>query len=268
MMQLGISTYTYSWAIGIPGYNSDKLFDHFRLLEKAKELDVKLVQVADNLPMHNLSDNAIDLFIRHAGELQIQLEAGARGMTEENLDRYIRMAGKIKSPILRFVIDGPDFIPAREDVIVLINNALKELENRKIILALENYERLSVKDFARIVEKVGSDYVGICLDTVNSIGAGEGIETTVKTLGPMTVNLHIKDFTVRRLDHKLGFLVEGAPAGEGMLNIPWLLQHISPRCRSAILEQWVPWENNIQSTIKKENEWAKRSVGYLKVFFT
>jgi 3-oxoisoapionate decarboxylase len=37
------------------------------------------------------------------------------------------------------------------------------------------------------------------------------------------VNLHVKDFTIRRHQHMLGFEVEGTPAGQGMLNIPWLL---------------------------------------------
>jgi len=188
-------------------------------------------------------------------------------MTEEHLEKYIRITEKIRSPILRFVIDDKNFIPDKEDVISIINNALKDLESRKIILAIENYERLSVKDFAWIIKKIGSDSVGICLDTVNSIGAGEGIETTVTTLGPMTVNLHIKEFVIRRVDHKLGFLVEGASAGEGMLNIPWLLQHINPRCQSAILEQWTPWEKDMQSTIEKENKWAERSIEYLRNFF-
>ena len=267
-MKFGISTYAFSWAIGVPGYKPEKPLNHYDLLRKAKELDIGLIQVADNLALHDLPDHLIELFIKQADELQVQLEAGARGMTEKNLDKYIRITERIKSPILRFVVDGPGFMPAREEIIGIINNACKDLESRSIILALENYERLSVKDFARIIEKVGSDNVGICLDTVNSIGAGEGIETTVATLGPMTVNLHIKEFIVRRLEHNLGFMVEGAPAGEGMLNISWLLQHIGPRCRSAILEQWTPWEKDIQSTINKENVWAAKSVGYLKRFFS
>jgi len=266
-MKLGISTYTYSWAIGIPGLEPVKPLDFFGLIDKAKALNVGLIQVADNLPLHSMSEPTMNLFIRRANELKIQLESGARGMTEEHLDRYIKLAHKIRSPILRFIIDGENFIPGREDIIAIINNALKDLENKKIILAIENYERLSVKDLAWIIDKIGSDWVGICLDTVNSLGAGEGIEKAVMILGPITVNLHIKEFKIRRLDHKLGFLVEGAPAGDGMLNIPWLLQQLSSHCRSAILEQWTPWANDIQSTIKKENEWAERSIEYLRNFF-
>jgi hypothetical protein len=62
----------------------------------------------------------------------------------------------------------------------------------------------------------------------------------------------------------MGFVVEGLPAGEGMLNVPWIMEHVGPRCRSAILEQWTPPEKRLNDTIAKEDEWAKKSIAYLK----
>ena len=56
-------------------------------------------------------------------------------------------------------------------------------------------------------------YVGICLDTVNSFGSLEGPEVVIETLAPYTVNLHIKDFDIRRTDHNMGFTIFGTPAG-------------------------------------------------------
>jgi sugar phosphate isomerase/epimerase len=263
-MKLGISSYTYTWAIGLPGQMPADPMNYEGLMEKALEFEVGLIQVADNLPLDWMSDGELAEYYQAATSHGIQLEAGARGMTEANLEKYIRIAGGIRSPILRFVIDGPDFSPDTDSILGIIRNALPVLQEKNIILALENYERLKASEFAGIVEKIGSDHVGICLDSVNSLGAGEGLESVVALLGPMTVNLHIKDFSIKRLDHKMGFLIEGLPAGEGMLNIPWILEHVSDRCQSAILEQWTPFGENMEDTIARENEWAKRSILFLK----
>ncbi len=95
-----------------------------------------------------------------------------------------------------------------------------QLESRGIILALENHDRLHASVFRDIVEASSSNNVGICLDCVNSMGIGEDIETVLKFLAPYTVNLHIKDFSVKRVSHKMGFVIEGTPAGQGLLNLP------------------------------------------------
>ena len=98
------------------------------------------------------------------------------------------------------------------------------------------------------------------------MGAGEGFETVSEILAPYTFNLHIKDFTIHRVSHKMGLIIEGCPAGKGMLDIPGLLKLIGSysQCDSAILELWTPPEENIEATIKKEASWAEESIEYLK----
>jgi hypothetical protein len=64
----------------------------------------------------------------------------------------------------------------------------------------------------------------------------------------------------------MGIIIEGAPAGKGMLNIPDLLLKTSQNglCQSAILELWTPPEQAIEATITKEAKWADESIEYLK----
>jgi sugar phosphate isomerase/epimerase len=121
-----------------------------------------------------------------------------------------------------------------------------------------------------MIEKADSDRVGVCLDTANSLGAGEGIESVAAVLAPLTVNLHIKDFGIERVPHGMGFSVAGRPAGAGLLNLPALLQLLTPfnRCHSAVLELWTPLEARIEETLAKEARWARQSLDYLKPFFT
>jgi len=263
-MQPGISSYTYTWAIGVPGKVPQNPMTIFQLVEKAAELGVPVVQVADNLPLDRFSETELIRIKKYAEDLNVGIEVGARGMTPGNLKKYLELALFFESPILRFVIDCPGFEPDLEEIHQIIKKAVPLLEQNKIILAIENHDRFKAAEFAAMVEKSGSSCTGICLDSVNSLGAAEGLETVISRLAPLTVNLHVKEFSVKRVFHKMGFIIEGCPLGQGMLPLPELVQLVSSRCRSAILEQWTPPEDTIEKTIEKEAFWAEQSIDYLK----
>jgi 3-oxoisoapionate decarboxylase len=265
-MRLGISTYTYTWAIGVPGKEPEKRIDAKALLQKAIDIGVHCVQFADNLPLHTLPEHAIDELEAFARQQKIFTEIGMRGLFPELVLQYIAIAKQFSSPFLRIVVDGLDFHPSPQEVIDRIEDLLPDLKQSNIILAIENHDRFTARTFASILEKLGSDQVGICLDSVNSMGAGEGVETVVDILAPYTINLHVKDFQVQRVYHMMGFVVEGRPAGKGMLHIEQLLEKLAPynKCQSAILELWTPPEENILATIEKENQWAQESIRFLK----
>ena len=267
-MELGISSYTYTWAIGVPGQMQLKRMDEIGLLDAALNQKVTVIQIADNLSLDTFDNKRLANLVHTAKQNHILLEAGARMMTEDNLCKYIKIAKLINSPILRFVIDGRGFTPGLDDIVSVIRNMLDELKSQQIILAIENHDRLKAKQFEYIIEKCASDYVGICLDTVNSIGANEDVFRVTEVLAPYTVNLHIKDYQISRHSHMMGFNIIGCPAGKGILPLEWVLEKLNQdRCKTAILEQWTPPEATIQETIKKESEWAKNSIAYLKTFF-
>ena len=71
---------------------------------------------------------------------------------------------------------------------------------------------------------------------------------------------------VRRTNHMMGFVVEGAPAGQGQLDVPWLFASLGGPDRelSAIIELWTPPGDTLEDTIAKERQWAGISVTYLK----
>ena len=131
------------------------------------------------------------------------------------------------------------------------------------MLGLENYEAHTCIDLANLVRRLESDHVGICLDTVNSLGALEPPAYVIETLAPFTVNLHVKDFVIERVPSKMGFAVRGAQAGCGMLDVPSVLKRMPERALSAILEQWPPLEGSMEDAIALEQEWAARGVRYL-----
>jgi L-ribulose-5-phosphate 3-epimerase UlaE len=68
----------------------------------------------------------------------------------------------------------------------------------------------------------------------------------------------------------MGFLIEGTPAGEGRLDIPFLIRELKrfDRDPNAILELWVPPEETVDKTIEKEMEWVRRSVANLRLLIS
>lgn len=263
---LGISSFTYGWAIGIEGIPPPQPLGAIDLIHATLDFDLRCLQIGDNLPLHNLSEeqraNLKAAVLKH----NVRLEIGARKLTADHLKRYVELAEYFQSPLLRFIIDGDRYAPAISIVKSIIREFEPELRKRNLTLGIENHDRLKAAELAGLMESINSPFVGVCLDCVNSIGAGEGLQQVASLLAPHTVNLHIKDFIVERLSHKMGFSVIGARAGTGLTDIPFLLEAIAPfqRCQSAVLEQWVPPSGDLNETIRREHEWAREGIQYLK----
>lgn len=269
MIKLGLSSYTYTWSVGVPGSLPAKPLTASGLVDKACSEGVKLVQFADNMPLEEMTDRELlDLYNYSAGK-DVTIEMGSRGLSADHTFRCLETARKLHSPILRMVVDKPGYEPGIETINKVISGLIPELRSRKIRLAIENHDRFRAREFEEIMLSAGSEWVGICLDSVNSMGAGEGFETVMEILTPYTVNLHIKDFKIFRVSHKMGFVIEGRPAGQGMLNLKKLIDRLTAlnRCHSAVLELWTPPETELEATIFKEEKWAHESIEYLKKIF-
>jgi|SRR5579875_487793 len=265
-MKVGLSSYAFTWAIGVPGCLPHQPLRALGLLELAHSLGAEVLQVADNLPLHQLSPSDLTTFASRARELGISVEVGTRGVQASHLQRYVELAMRLGSPIVRVVVAEDGFHLSAEEAVSALRPQRRAFESADVKLAIENHDRLSTRDLAWIVDSLGTDWVGICLDTVNSFGALEGPAAVVDRLGPFTINLHVKDFVVRRTNHMMGFVVEGTPAGQGQLDIPWLINSLGGPGRelSAIIELWPPPEDTLEGTIAKERQWASMSVSYLK----
>jgi len=267
-VKLGIGSYTFGWAIGAASSGYTFGMDENGLLDAARDLGIHLVQIGDNLPLTAYEDGRLEHLASRAATEGITLELGARGLKRGNLAANIAVARRLNARILRFVIDAKNYFPSPEQVIAMLREALPELTGG-LTIAIENHDRFDALTLRRIIEGVGSVAVGVCLDTANSFGAGEGWREVATILAPYTVSLHIKDFAAERLPHQMGFTIMGAPAGEGLLDVPQLLDQLLPyeRCHSAILELWTPPEPTTEHTIAKERAWAYRSIEYLRPFF-
>jgi sugar phosphate isomerase/epimerase len=265
--QIGLGTYALAWAIGVSGYPPPAApLDAFAFIQVAHDLGLRLVQIADNIPLHTLTTEERARLRDQAKSLGVAVEVGTRGIQPENIRAYLDIAAFFESPLLRVVVDAANFHPSPDEIIAITGELLPDLERRNITLGIENHDRFRAHTLADIMTAVKSPLVGIVLDTVNSFGSLEGPDVVVETLGRYVVNLHIKDFTIRRADHNMGFTISGAPAGAGMLDLPWLFGKLDGfgRDYNAILETWPAPEATMDATIAKERAWVEQSVGYLR----
>ncbi|GAB3705489.1 sugar phosphate isomerase/epimerase [Spirosoma flavus] len=284
-MLVGLSSYSFPWAVGIPNYVPAQPLTHDDLLERAIAWNVSAVQYGDNLPLHVLSADEWKALRSKAEANSIQLEVGMRGLKPESLKTYIRLAWEARSPFLRVVIDEGDFQPSVDEVIAIIKEKLPALRQAGVMLGIENHDRFSGRDLAHIARQTDPDWVGLCVDTTNSFGAGESVHDVLAAIREENVvNLHLKDFRAQRIDNKMGFRIEGCEPGTGVLKIGELILGLygltkwadrrtfrlnkQDRPITLTLEQWPPFQNSLDETIAMELEWAEKGIQWIKQAIT
>lgn len=268
-MDIGISTWSIPWAVGVENYPQPEItVAPEALMKRAIELDVKVVQFADNLPLQQLPDSELDLVAQRAAEWDLVVELGTRSLDVPHLRRCVEVAARVGSRIVRTVLSGSML---GRDEIRRAQSALRELlpdlERHEVAVALENNEAFSASEFAEIVRATRSPLIGICLDTANSLGRPETLETVVHELADQTIMFHAKDYEIRRIDTRMGFTIEGRPLGDGRVDFAFVIDKLRESGRdgiSAIIEHWPSFDGDIESTTLREAEWLERSVAALR----
>ncbi len=120
------------------------------------------------------------------------------------------------------------------------------------------------------MERLDSRRYGIVLDTTNSLSQEETVEEVLNWLAKYTVCLHFKDYTIVRSPGSVGLQIVGTPVGRGRQKVEMILERLGKEAQqdfSTIIEFWMPSEDNLDKTLKKEEEWAEESILYLKKLF-
>lgn len=87
----------------------------------------------------------------------------------------------------------------------------------QIHLAVENHKDQRLDEMLASLKQIDSEYVGVCVDTGNSIALLEDPMEVVKAYTPWAMSCHLKDMAVG--PYADGFLLSEVPLGEGMLDL-------------------------------------------------
>lgn len=276
-MKLGINTYTLMWSIGFRGPNPDfpnhaarppqplTLFD---LLETTRRLDLRLLQTGPNLLVESLSAAEQERWIAQARDWGIELELGTRGLDYDHIVEQVALAQRMDAKLIRTIpeLNGRYLLEA-EALAAALEPLVPLLADHRLRLGIEN-GRMPAAPMRDTLERLGSDRVGVVLDMVNSLAVPEGWQEVTRILAPYVVCLHYKDFTIRRAWHMMGFLCDGTPAGQGMVDTGWLLRQLRAARQdfNVILELWPPEQETIEETIALEQSWLVESIAYLRQY--
>ncbi|QGQ94993.1 hypothetical protein EHS13_08905 [Paenibacillus psychroresistens] len=263
MLKLGISSYTLTWSVGVPGYEEPQFpLGPLELIQLAADNDIPVVQIADNMPLHLMNEPLLQQLKLESSRLKLEIEVGTRGSEPAHLLKYLEIAKNLYSKVCRTLITSIDMEQAEKD----IASVLPSFIEAGVTLAIENHGLHTTQQLITLFKNLNNPLVGSCLDTVNSFSALESPDQVIQALAPYIVNLHIKDFNIQRIHHQMGFEVIGTAAGSGRLDIPLLLQTLKKLKKqpNAILELWTPYTNSVAETIQLEKTWFDMSLNYLK----
>jgi len=260
---IGLGTYAYFWQ------HSDRVPQPLSLidaLEDTRAHGVELFQVCDFALLDTMSDAELRDAARAAHRLGLGIELGTKGINPEHLGRYLRLADTFDARLVRSMLYGPDSRPSLDQAEAWLRQALPAYERAGVTLALETYEQVSTEDLCGLVERIGSQHLGICLDPANVVARLETPRACVERTAPLVKNVHVKDFAFARQTGWVGFTYSGAPMGQGLHDYTHLRETVRPQERgiNEIVEHWMPWQGGPETTIRTEREWTRITLEHLR----
>ena len=260
---IGLGTYAFLWQ---HSKQAPVPMDLPAMLRQTRELDVDLFQICDYPALSGYTNAELRDLKLLADELGIVLELGTRGISVDHLHSVLHSAELLGARLVRSMVNTADHRPGMVESQRLLEQALPAYEASGVKIALETYEQINSRDLVALVETIGSKFLGICLDPANCVAALENPVDVIDRCAPYVLNIHVKDFAFRRREGWVGFTLEGAELGTGLLDYDHLLRRIDPESRgiNQIVEHWLPWQGTFEQTQHLENQWTFNNLTFLR----
>jgi 3-oxoisoapionate decarboxylase len=260
---IGLGTYAFFWQ------HSDRVDDPLTLrgaFEATRAMDVDLFQICDYAPLDAMAPDEVVDAAAAARDLGLTIQLGTKGIPPAHLARYLALAEVFDARLVRSMVFGPDSRPTLVEAEAQLRAALPAYEASGVTLALETYEQVATADLVALVETIGSDHLRICLDPANVVARLERPRDCVEQTADLAGNVHVKDFAFARQPGWVGFTYGGAPMGEGLHDYAHLLETVRPRERGIdeVVEHWLSWQGDPETTIRTERAWTRTTVDYLR----
>ena len=180
-----------------------------------------------------------------AAERKLHLETGGGGIypkspelfqtSVENLRKQVTRAKAMGSPVVRAVIasERAALPPAPieqhiETVVKLLRAVRPQVVDAGVKIAIEVHKDLQARELRHLIETAGKDFVGVYMDTGNPAFVLEHPLTTLETLAPYIVTLHLRDSVI--YEHRRGVAVQWVPLGEGSYDFPEFMERARQLC--------------------------------------
>jgi sugar phosphate isomerase/epimerase len=210
-LRIGIDSYSYHRLLGEnrPGESpAPRLFARGTLdaVEHARRLEVDGISLEtcflgrpEDLDAAALRSAAGPLEIVLAWGHPHGLELGGRPGAVAELVEWLEVAQRLGCSIVRCVAASPRFrdgpiprerLAATAAALAAVTTAARE---RGLRLALENHGDLSAAELLSVLDLVGDEALGVCLDTANALRVGDDPLTAARALSARAQLVHLKD---------------------------------------------------------------------------
>jgi len=208
---------------------------------------IKLTWAMISVPAAVLADEAALRQIRQYADrlgIRLQLAHGSvcpssrsfnaqQGTLEEQVARALKASQIFGASCVRCVLGGdperPQIDMHIENMITAIRGLRSRIVDSGVKLAVENHGGdLQAREMKMMVEAVGPDIMGVCLDSGNPVWMLEDPHMTLEMLVPYAATCHVRDSAVWKVPE--GIAVRWVNMGEGNVDIDgWIRKFIAAR---------------------------------------
>ncbi|MGH2458595.1 MAG: sugar phosphate isomerase/epimerase family protein [Chloroflexota bacterium] len=245
-MRLGIDSYSLRW----------QGWDAFQILEYSARVGLDNVHFSERRNFASLDADYLTSLKRRADELGLAIEVGMgsfdrlsssfrteHGTGEEQLSQMLRAAKIVASPVVRC------FLGSQNDRLgqVTIQQHLEECartlravaplaRDLGVKVAVENHGGVDLlaRELRVLIDEVGFDAVGVCLDSGNPTYAGEDPVVTTEILAPYVITSHVRDSRVWAVEQ--GALAQWVPMGQGNVDLPKIIEILKAKAPNPAID--------------------------------
>ena len=208
---------------------------------------IKLTWAMISLPLAVITDEAAVRGIRaHADRLGIKLQLAhgtvcpsARGFNpqngtvEEQVARALKASQIFGASCMRVVLGGdaerPQIDMHLDNMVKAVRGLRSRIVDSGVKLAWENHGGdVQWREMKGAIEAIGTDVIGVCLDSGNPVWMLEDPHSTLEALLPYTLTSHVRDSAVWRVPE--GIAVRWVNMGDGNVDIDgWIKKFIEAK---------------------------------------
>jgi 3-oxoisoapionate decarboxylase len=128
------------------------------------------------------------------------------------------------------------------------------LRKYKMKLGIENHKGWRSAEQAAWLKRLGSEWIGVCLDFGNNLSLCEDPMDTARALAPYVFFAHIKDMAVE--EYEDGFLLSEVPLGDGILDLKQIVQLLRAKDPGMIFNLEMITRDPLRIPVYTQKYWA------------
>lgn len=168
------------------------------------------------------------------------LGSGANPEALGDLFRHVDLATEVGATVMRICAGGRRTRPRswsqhKDALLPLLARACAYAAERGITLAMENHIDFTAAQAVEVVEALGSESFGLCLDTANQLRMLEDPKAAIRLMAPYAKACHFKDVAAHEGDPTTFGFWPSVPIGDGLIDFEDALKVLNENDYTGIL---------------------------------